>query len=190
MMINFQLEKQGIKTDEIKYIILSHLHPDHIGGLEFFPKAKIIISKKCFEEFNKNSFRSLIFKDLLPKDFGEKLITIEAINQNENFKYLQTYDLFSDGSMLLTELDGHSLGQCCVYIQEKKLFIAADSTWRVDFLEMIDKMKFLPRLIQNNFSDYKKSISILKEIQNDGIKIMVSHDQSSRIQKVLNEKNN
>lgn len=188
-MINSQLEKRGIKTEEIKYIILSHLHPDHIGGLEFFPKSEIIITKKCFDEFKKNSLRSLIFKELLPQNFKDRLLLIEASVENKSFEYLKTYDLFSDNSILLTELDGHSSGQCCAYIRERNLFIAADTTWRTEFLDMIDKMRFLPRLIQNNFSEYLKSIDILKKIQNNGIKILVSHDKSSRVWKVLNEKN-
>ena len=37
-MIDYQLKEKGISPDEIKYIIISHLHPDHIGGLKFFPK--------------------------------------------------------------------------------------------------------------------------------------------------------
>ncbi|MDO4689756.1 MAG: MBL fold metallo-hydrolase [Fusobacterium sp.] len=188
-MINFQLEKRGIKTKEIKYIILSHLHPDHIGGLEFFPQSKIIITQKCFDDLEKSTLRSLIFKELLPKDFKDRLKVIESFTENKNFKYLKSYDLFSDESILLTELDGHSSGQCCAYIKDRNLFIAADATWRTEFLDMVDKMKLLPRLIQNNFSEYKKSIDILKEIQNDGIKILVSHDKSIRAWKVLNEKN-
>lgn len=188
-MINFQLERRGVKTEEIKYIILSHLHPDHIGGLEYFPKSEIIISKKCFNEFERNALSSLIFKDLLPRDFKDRLTIIEPLTEDKNFKHLKSYDLFSDGSILLTELDGHSSGQCCAYIKEKNLFIAADTTWRIEFLDMIDKMRFLPRLIQNNFSEYQKSIAILKKIQNDGVKVLVSHDKSSRVWKVLNEKN-
>lgn len=184
-MINRQLEKKNISTQEIKYIILSHLHPDHIGGLEFFPNAKIIISQKCFEEFEKNSFRSLIFKEILPKNFKDNLLIKKIEAENKEFNYLKSYDLFSDNSIFLAELNGHSSGQCCAYIKEKNLFIAADSTWRVDFLDMIDKMKFLPKLIQNNFSDYKKSIEILKTMRADGIKIVASHDQSSRIWRVL-----
>lgn len=184
-MINRQLEKKNISTQEIKYIILSHLHPDHIGGVEFFPNAKIIISQKCFEEFEKNSFRSLIFKEILPKNFKDNLLIKKIEAENKEFNYLKSYDLFSDNSIFLTELNGHSSGQCCTYIKEKNLFIAADSTWRVDFLDMIDKMKFLPKLIQNNFSDYKKSIEILKTMRADGIKIVASHDQSSRIWRVL-----
>lgn len=189
-MINFQLEKAGINLNEIKFIILSHLHPDHIGGLEFFPNAKIIITKNCLEEYNRNSIFSLIFKEFFPRNFKDNLEIIEAKEIKTSFKYLKTYDLFSDGSILLGELNGHSEGQCCAYIQEKKLFIAADTIWRMEFAEMINKMKFLPRLIQRNFNEYKKSIDILRKIEENSIDVVVSHDKSSRIRRILNEKNN
>lgn len=35
-MIDYQLKEKGIDKEDIKYIIISHLHPDHIGGLKFF----------------------------------------------------------------------------------------------------------------------------------------------------------
>ncbi len=36
----------GISADSIEYILLTHAHPDHIGGIEFFPKSKIVMSRK------------------------------------------------------------------------------------------------------------------------------------------------
>lgn len=184
-MINYQLEKKGIELSKISYIILSHLHPDHIGGIEFFPEAKIILSEKSYREYKRNSYKSLIFKELLPKDFENRLIIFDPNIKNKKFKYLKTYDLFSDNSILLSEMNGHSLGQCCAYIEEKNLFLAADSTWRTDFIDEIEKMRFLPRLIQNNFKEYKKDIELLKKMREDGLKIVVSHEQSSKVWRVL-----
>ncbi len=186
-MINSQLKNNGISPSEIKFIILSHLHPDHIGGLEFFPNAKIILTKNCLKEFENNSIFSLIFKEFFSKNFENNLKIIEAQKINFDFNYFKTYDLFSDGSILLGELNGHSEGQCCAYIKEKKLLIAADTIWNINFLDMVEKMRFLPRLIQRNFKEYKESIEILKNIQKNGIDIVVSHDNSNRIRKILKE---
>ena len=49
-------------------------------------------------------------------------------------------------------------------------------------------MKLIPRLIQDNFKEYKKGVDILKKLQKRGIKITVSHDPEERIRKILNEK--
>ncbi len=41
--------KLGLKPDQITDIILTHVHWDHVGGLELFPKAQVWIQK---DEFN------------------------------------------------------------------------------------------------------------------------------------------
>ena len=43
------LEAKGIKPEEINYVLLSHLHPDHLGGASFFPHATFILTKKCMK---------------------------------------------------------------------------------------------------------------------------------------------
>ena len=61
--------------------------------------------------------------------------------------------------------------------------------WGVDLLKLTDKIRFLPKLIQNNFSEYKKGVEILKELMKNNIDIIVSHDVPERIKGILDEKN-
>ena len=39
-------EKMGVKLDDIKYIINTHMHHDHLGGNRFFPNATHIVQKE------------------------------------------------------------------------------------------------------------------------------------------------
>ena len=64
--------------------------------------------------------------------------------------------------MLIVEVDGHTKGQACLFLPDNNLFIAADVCWGTEFLPFTDKMKWLPRKIQNNFEDYKKGNDLLK----------------------------
>ena len=41
-----QIKGLGVEPEDIKYIVLTHLHMDHIGNLECFPNAKIILQRK------------------------------------------------------------------------------------------------------------------------------------------------
>jgi glyoxylase-like metal-dependent hydrolase (beta-lactamase superfamily II) len=36
-----QIERVGYKTSDVKYVVLSHGHLDHAGGLAYFPEAKL-----------------------------------------------------------------------------------------------------------------------------------------------------
>ena len=189
--IDYQLRKKGISIEEIKYIIVSHLHPDHIGGLKFFPNSNLILTETCYNSFKSKKDDFLIFNELLPDDFENRLTLIGKENYKENklFLYKNSFDLFSDSSMLMVEIDGHAKGQACVYMPELKLFIGADVCWGTEYLPFTDKMKWLARKIQNNFEDYQQGSDFLKKLIKDDISVVVSHDNKEKVKRILNEKN-
>jgi glyoxylase-like metal-dependent hydrolase (beta-lactamase superfamily II) len=43
------LERVGINAAEVEHLVISHMHFDHMGGFELFPKAKIYIQRKEFD---------------------------------------------------------------------------------------------------------------------------------------------
>ena len=44
-----QLAQQGIRADQITYVILSHFHGDHIGGARDFPQATFIYLSESYQ---------------------------------------------------------------------------------------------------------------------------------------------
>jgi hypothetical protein len=44
-----QLELLGVKPADIKYVAVSHTHPDHIGNVELFPQAMLLVQKSEYE---------------------------------------------------------------------------------------------------------------------------------------------
>ena len=45
-----QLAKLGVKPEEIDYLVITHLHWDHAGGIRKFPNAKIFIRREELQE--------------------------------------------------------------------------------------------------------------------------------------------
>lgn len=43
--IRNRLEGLGVKSEDISFVVNSHLHYDHTGGNQFFPRAKFIVQK-------------------------------------------------------------------------------------------------------------------------------------------------
>jgi N-acyl homoserine lactone hydrolase len=41
--LNHQFEKVNLKLDDVKLVVLTHLHLDHTDGLKFFPRQEIIV---------------------------------------------------------------------------------------------------------------------------------------------------
>jgi glyoxylase-like metal-dependent hydrolase (beta-lactamase superfamily II) len=44
-----QLEELGVRPAEIKYLAISHTHPDHIGNVELFPQSMLLVQKAEYE---------------------------------------------------------------------------------------------------------------------------------------------
>ena len=188
--ISYLLKAKGIKPEEINYVLLSHLHPDHLGGASFFPNANFILTQEVYDVYKKPKLKDLIFKEFLPTTFEERLTVIKADQQNANFKYRPTIDLFGDGSILAASIDGHAKGQACLFIPDYDLFIAADLCWGIDLLPYTKQMHLIPSLVQDSKDDYIKGTELLEEVLKDGIEVLVSHDPVERIKRILYEKNN
>lgn len=116
------MEDAGIKPENITHIIISHGHPDHIGGLlkeerSVFPAATIHLSRiehafwmAAKQDFSKSRFKD---KDLLAK--------FTALTQ-QTFKLLQSQlHLFEDkaeilGCIRMELAPGHTPGHCVTHI--------------------------------------------------------------------------
>ena len=185
------LKHRGIDLDQIRYVILSHLHPDHIGGAKFFNQATFIVTRETYDTYKHHYIKDLIFKEFLPADFERRLAVLDiGFDFNIRFPYLPTYRLFGENDLLLVSVDGHAKGQACLYIPEFKLLIAADLCWGVALIPCTSKFRLLPSLVQNDRESYIQGIEFLKTVMNDGIDVVVSHDPVERIESILHAKTN
>lgn len=44
-----QLQALGIHSSDVRWLVLTHLHTDHTGGLHHFPKAEILVSRRAYQ---------------------------------------------------------------------------------------------------------------------------------------------
>ena len=66
---------------KIDKIILSHAHPDHIGGLKLFQNYELLATSETIELIQKPKIKNLIFKNMLP-DNNVKMRELNNINYN------------------------------------------------------------------------------------------------------------
>jgi len=164
-----QLSCDGIEPGDITGIIISHLHPDHIGGLCDFPGCWIFTSQEVFRTFKNPGLRDLVFMNMVPRDFSERCVALNIRDE---------YDLFADGSVILLNLSGHTNGQIGMLLPEHNVLFAADSCWGSD---LFDKpMKLLGRCLQKNYADYQNSITRIRRLQKTGVDVICCHGDGLR----------
>jgi glyoxylase-like metal-dependent hydrolase (beta-lactamase superfamily II) len=135
-----QLAKIGMKTDDIKYVVVGHMHLDHGGNVSQFPNATLVVQN--------DEMKAAWWPDegysvyYIPGDFADtkKMKTVRLDGD---------LDLFGDGSFRIYRSPGHTPGSQfavvrlaktghviltsdCVYLQEsldKGLIPPIPGTW-------------------------------------------------------------
>src|SRR5690606_37349561 len=110
--IGRQLEVDGIATSSITHVVLSHLHPDHIGGVRLFPEARFVLTEGQRETLTAPRLREALLPGLLPGWFP--LDDARILARGHFVETLvrgvprRAADLFGDGRYLLIDLPGHA----------------------------------------------------------------------------------
>lgn len=176
-LIDRQLRADGIHPDTIGHVVLSHLHPDHIGGAQYFPNATFVLAQKAAANIEKPQLLDGVMPGLLPVWFRDtsKLILDDGQLSKPADAPVGGHDLFGDGSFLVTELPGHARGHIGALVMSRVL-LAGDASWLRNLLPYAGNLRPLPRLITDDMAAYQSTAKKLLSLQTDGITIALSHD--------------
>jgi len=86
-----KMQKLGVEPDKVDVVLLTHMHGDHIGGLQkdgkaLFSKAKIYVSSRDREYFTKTNVNEGAVAALAP--YGSRVVTFEPGELGKRIKAL------------------------------------------------------------------------------------------------------
>ncbi|REE78641.1 glyoxylase-like metal-dependent hydrolase (beta-lactamase superfamily II) [Paenibacillus taihuensis] len=120
--VHEQLSRYGVKAADIDYVLLTHLHSDHVSGLKHVSEAKQILVSE--PEWNAAQRGIGYIKSMWQ---GVNVTPFEW-TQIPYGPYKLGLDLFQDGSVYLVHTPGHSAGQFSVLVRTKQgwVLLASD----------------------------------------------------------------
>ncbi|MTJ15065.1 MBL fold metallo-hydrolase [Anabaena sp. UHCC 0187] len=184
----YQLQKAGIEPEAVKYIIISHFHADHIGGLKDFPNAQFICFNSAYQAVKYrrgiNALKAGFLSGLLPSDFEQRVIFVEdkqTVSLLPKYAPFTTgFDLLGDGSLIAVELPGHATGQLGLFFidaDHHNYFLIADACWLSRAYQEFIKPHPITNLIFANKQEYVDTLSKIHQLHklNPELKIIPTH---------------
>ena len=114
-----QLEALGIAPADVRHVVVSHFHADHVGGLKDFPNANFHCSRAAFNAVKDlrgfGAVKHAFLPGLLPADFRQRAVFTEDSPvvrlPASHAPFSEARDLLGDGSLLAVDLPGHATGR-------------------------------------------------------------------------------
>lgn len=151
-----QLKRIGIAPEDIRYVVLSHLHSDHTGAIGRFPHATHVVQRQEYEyAFAPDWFTSGAY---CRRDFDRPQLNWLFLNGLSD----DHYDLYGDGTLQCIFTPGHSPGHQSFLIRlpgGTNFTLAIDAAYTLDHYHE----KALPGLM-TSATDVAQSVRKLRQL--------------------------
>jgi len=157
-----QLKKLGFLPNEVRWVLLTHLHQDHDGGLHHFPQAEFIVSRQ--EWVAAGGFGGRMngyLNQRWPDWFQPSLIDFDTIPLG---LFPTHHTLTQAGDVHLVPTPGHSPGHLSVIVRdgEQSIFFAGDASYTEELL-ITDKADGVGPDIQAQHKTHRRILAYAKE---------------------------
>jgi N-acyl homoserine lactone hydrolase len=155
-----QLDQLGVKPADIKFVAVSHTHGDHIGNVELFPQALLLVQKAEYEWPNPSG--------------GARFKPEHPVTKLEG-----DYDVFRDGSVTIISTPGHTPGHQSLLVKLPKTGALVLSGDAVHF-----KSNWENRGVPANNTDKEKTLASMQRIADllakENAQLWINHDKVQR----------
>jgi len=182
-----QLRARGIAPGDVRHIVVSHFHADHVGGLKDFPNARFHCTRAAFDPVKAlrgwRAVKHAFLPGLLPRDFEERAVFAEDAPRvrlpSSHAPFCEAHDLLGDGSLLAVDLPGHAPGQMGVFlttVEGRDCLLAADACWLSrQYREFLMPHAIVRQLV--HWPDYQATLQRLHQLHrnNPELRIIPTH---------------
>jgi N-acyl homoserine lactone hydrolase len=132
--LSSHLQQLEMKPDDLDFILLSHLHWDHVSGIPDLPGVPLRINQVEYDAAKSHASDRGI-TPLIWQLMGDNPHELFDCAGPAYMGFRSSYDLFGDGSLVLVPLPGHTPGNTGLFINRvngSRLFLVGDAVWSVE----------------------------------------------------------
>ena len=129
-----QLGRLGFSPREVRWVVMTHLHTDHAGGLDHSPESEILASRT--ELMKASGLMGRVrgyLNNRFPEWFAPRGIDFPA---GPVGPFLKSFTLTAAGDVRLIPVPGHTAGQLAVIVEDDgtSIFLAGDSSYTEELM--------------------------------------------------------
>lgn len=183
----------GTAATDIRLVILSHFHPDHIGGVRDFPEAVFLFWRKSYDNLKNRGllggFLRGFLKGLLPADFEPRSRYLDGAVwvrlEPEFAPFDSAWDVFEDRTVFAVPLPGHVEGHVGLLIraEDATYFLVGDACFTSrSYRELVFPNLTAMRWLHDDPRKYIETVGKIHSLhkQRPDIKIIPSHCPEAR----------
>jgi glyoxylase-like metal-dependent hydrolase (beta-lactamase superfamily II) len=111
-----QLRRVGVDPRELDHIVLSHVHPDHAGGVEALPGVPVLVGSGEIDFVQEK----MTARDhhLIPRQgraLRDRMVAVD-LDDGPYATFDESADVFADGRVVLVPLFGHTPGSLGTFV--------------------------------------------------------------------------
>jgi glyoxylase-like metal-dependent hydrolase (beta-lactamase superfamily II) len=124
-----QLAQLGIEPAEVRHVVLTHLHEDHVGELRRFPGATVHVARLEWEDRARVAYE--------PSFADVRRWHVFDFETGAFGPFAASHDLFGDRSVVLLPAPGHSMGHTVALVRLGRFgaVVAGDALYTLRHLD-------------------------------------------------------
>ncbi len=114
-----ELKAAGYSPEDVRIVVLSHLHLDHVGGLADLRHARIVVDEAEWRQLERRrpEMRGYLRRHIDVPGLRWERIGFSATEETDLAPFTTRHDLVGDGSLVLIPTPGHTAGSLSMVVR-------------------------------------------------------------------------
>jgi len=174
------LAEQGIQPGDLRGIVLTHTHWDHVSGLADLREVPVWLTSQELAHARSDDDGGKLYRQLE----AERPFRLHELRFSDGAygPFAESHDFFGDGSVVIVPMPGHTPGSIGVFVSPtsgRRILIIGDTSWTREGVDWPAEKPWLARrMVDHDPATVREQLVLLHQLQgrNPSLLIVPAHD--------------